>query len=65
LPALSYQDLEIQQGMAAMDVYRNLNNSLNDDEYEQHRKNMLAYCELDTLAVLKLYNLQHLNNPQD
>ena len=62
LPELSYQDLEIQQGMAAMDVYRNLSNSLNDDEYGLHRKNMFAYCELDTMAVLKLYNLQHLNN---
>ncbi|PQJ81490.1 DUF2779 domain-containing protein [Polaribacter glomeratus] len=59
LPQLSYQDLEIQQGMAAMDVYRNLDNSINEEEYQQDRKNMLAYCKLDTLAVLELYNLQY------
>ncbi|MCL7765348.1 DUF2779 domain-containing protein [Polaribacter sp. Z014] len=57
LPQLSYQDLDIQHGMAAMDVYRNLSSSINNEEYEQKRKNMLAYCKLDTLAVLELYKL--------
>jgi len=57
LPHLSYQDLEIQQGMATMDVYRNLPNSLTKEEYERNIKNMLAYCKLDTEAVLELYNL--------
>lgn len=57
LPHLSYQDLEIQQGMATMDVYRNLPNSSNKEEYLQKRKDMLAYCKLDTLAVLELYKL--------
>ena len=57
LPQLSYQDLDIQQGMATMEVYRNLPNSLTKEEYELNIKNMLAYCKLDTFAVLELYNL--------
>jgi hypothetical protein len=40
-----------------MDVYWNLPNITDSEEYEKHRKNMLAYCKLDTLAVLELYEL--------
>jgi hypothetical protein len=56
LPQLSYQDLNIQHGMATMDVYRNLSN-LSKSELLVARKNMLEYCKLDTLAVLELYKL--------
>jgi hypothetical protein len=56
LPHLSYQDLEIQHGMATVEVYKGFAN-LSTTEQEEARKNMLAYCELDTLAVLELYNL--------
>jgi hypothetical protein len=54
---ISYQDLEIQQGMATMDVYRNLPYLTEELEIEKSRTEMLAYCKLDTLAVLELYNL--------
>ncbi|QNM84582.1 DUF2779 domain-containing protein [Polaribacter pectinis] len=55
LPHLSYQDLEIQQGMATVEVYKGFAN-LSPVEKEEARKNMLAYCKLDTFAVLELYN---------
>jgi hypothetical protein len=57
LPHLSYQDLEIQQGMATMDVYRNLPNITDTEAIEKSIKDMLDYCKLDTLAVLELYKL--------
>ena len=56
LPHLSYQDLEIQQGMAAVEVYRSFSN-LTEPELQKAQENMLEYCKLDTFAVLKLYNL--------
>jgi len=55
LPHLSYDDLDIQHGMATMDVYKNFA-TLPKDEALEARKAMLAYCRLDTLAVLELYN---------
>ena len=57
LPHLSYQDLEIQQGSATMEVYKNLSTIEDEEEIILRRKEMLAYCKLDTLAVLELYNL--------
>jgi hypothetical protein len=56
LPHLSYQDLEIQQGMATVEVYRSFSN-FNEIEQQKAQENMLEYCKLDTFAVLKLYNL--------
>jgi hypothetical protein len=56
LTQFSYDDLDIQNGMATMDVYRNLSN-LSKTELLVARKNMLEYCKLDTLAVLELYKL--------
>jgi hypothetical protein len=58
LPHLSYQDLEIQQGMATVEVYKSFAN-LTEIEQQKARENMLEYCKLDTLAVLELYNLLH------
>jgi hypothetical protein len=55
-PQLSYQDLDIQNGMATMDIYRNLYN-LSKSELLVARRKMLEYCKLDTLAVLELYKL--------
>ena len=57
LPHLSYNDLDIQHGMAAMDAYKLLAQQP-EDEQKKLRQNMLDYCEIDTLAVLELY--QHL-----
>lgn len=58
LPYLSYDNLDIQHGMATMDVYRNLH-QLPEEEAQEAKQAMLDYCKLDTLAVLELYNLLH------
>lgn len=58
LSHLSYQDLEIQQGMATLEVYKSLM-KLPVGEKKDARKNMLEYCKLDTYAVLELYNNLH------
>jgi hypothetical protein len=49
--------------MATMDVYRNLSKVENLKEIDQRRNEMLAYCKLDTLAVMELYAklYKHLN----
>ena len=49
-----YSNLDIQQGMETVQVYRELP-TLADDEAETARQQMLAYCKMDTEAVLKLY----------
>lgn len=47
-PQFSYQDLEVQDGTMALDPDFNEN-------IEQTRKNLLAYCELDTFAMVEIY----------
>lgn len=57
LPELSYDALEVQNGTMALDVWGRmvLDNDFTEDK-EEVRKNLLSYCELDTLAMLELYN---------
>jgi hypothetical protein len=56
LPHHSYQELDIQDGMATMAMYRSLV-TLPKNEALEAEKAMLDYCKLDTLAVLELYKL--------
>ena len=56
LPAKSYDDMEVANGMESMAAFKNLNN-LNREEKENTIQKMLDYCALDTEAVLELYNL--------
>jgi hypothetical protein len=62
LPDRSYDGLDIQQGLATMDVYRNFSH-LSEAEALEARQAMLDYCKLDTLGVLELY--KHLFNLAD
>ena len=57
---LDYKKLEIQDGGMAMDTFANLH--LIDDKNErlQIRKNLLQYCYLDTLAMVRIF--QKLNS---
>ena len=52
---LNYKKLEgVHKGDEASMAYINLPN-LNQEEYIQTRKNLLAYCKLDTLAMVRIY----------
>ena len=57
LPELSYDSLEVQNGTMALDVWgRMVLENDYEGEKEEVRKNLLSYCELDTLAMVELYN---------
>ncbi len=53
VPDLSYGDLDVQDGMTASNMYGSLKNE-SPKIQKQHRKALLAYCHLDTLAMLKI-----------
>ena len=57
---LDYKKLEIQDGGMAMDTFANLH--LVDDEKERAkiRHDLLKYCHLDTLAMVRIF--QKLNS---
>lgn len=62
-PELDYHGLdEIHNGSEAMNAFADLPNH-SPDEIEQTRKNLLAYCRLDTLAMVKI--LEKLYQMQD
>ena len=52
---LDYKQLEIQNGGMAMNTFENLHLNTNQDEVSQIRKDLLAYCHLDTLAMVRLW----------
>ncbi len=53
---LSYQNLDIHHGMEAVYNWRLLDESMDPLEYEEIKKQLLAYCLMDTLALKKLYD---------
>jgi len=54
-PELDYKKLDIQSGDVAMDVFPRLQEVTDPDEKESIRKSLLAYCRLDTLAMVKIW----------
>ncbi|MFT4305049.1 MAG: DUF2779 domain-containing protein, partial [Candidatus Woesearchaeota archaeon] len=55
-PSLSYQNLNIQDGGAACEVYSKLiDNYYKGNEREEKIKDLLNYCCLDTLAMYEIY----------
>jgi hypothetical protein len=54
---LTYKNLEVQDGTMALSEWeRSLAENLSKEERESIRHNLLKYCELDTLAMVEIYN---------
>jgi hypothetical protein len=54
VPELSYQNLQIQEGGTASFMYGQMM-ALGEESRAQLRKDLLAYCHLDTLAMVKIW----------
>ena len=53
---LIMEDAEIQEGGAALIAYAKMQfTNMSDEEREALRKALLQYCELDTLAMVMIY----------
>ncbi|NVK24438.1 MAG: DUF2779 domain-containing protein [Gammaproteobacteria bacterium] len=53
-PDLDYKQLEIQNGGMAMDTFASLPRLKDQEQREQIRDALLAYCKLDTWAMVKI-----------
>jgi hypothetical protein len=54
VPALSYKDLTVQEGGTASLLYTQLATGQYTGDVEQLRKDLLAYCGMDTFAMVKV-----------
>lgn len=56
VPEVTYSDLDVNNGTMALDTWGRmvLDKDFNED-IETTRKNLLEYCELDTLAMVKIF----------
>jgi hypothetical protein len=55
VPSVSYEDLSIQEGtMAGIEYLKMIDPNRSSDEKERIRKDLLEYCGLDTLAMVKI-----------
>ncbi len=54
-PELDYKQLEIQNGGMAMDTFANLHRLKDPNQRDSIRQALLAYCRLDTLAMVRIY----------
>ena len=57
-PKFSYTDLAVQNGAAAMDTWYQW---VQGDRESQTKGDLLAYCELDTLAMVEILKVLHAN----
>ncbi len=55
VPELGYDDLEISNGGMAMQAFANLQHMDDETEIACLRANLLKYCEMDTLAMVKIW----------
>lgn len=56
VPDLTYDTLTIKEGATASFIFGQLS-SMETEEAEQTKKDLLAYCKLDTLAMVKIWEL--------
>jgi hypothetical protein len=54
VPELSYKDLEINNGADACSLFLQLYGSTDTELIDQTRQNLLKYCHLDTLAMVRI-----------
>ncbi len=55
VPELSYENLDIKEGATASNSYEMLFLNLFKGNKKQCTENLLAYCKLDTLAMVEIY----------
>ena len=56
-PEFSYAELEIGDGMSASNAFLDLYSCDDDEVITKTRENLLKYCHLDTLAMVKLFEV--------
>ncbi|MFH0845923.1 MAG: DUF2779 domain-containing protein [Patescibacteria group bacterium] len=56
VPELSYKNLAVQNGTMAMSAWEKMLKE-SGEEKEQTRKDMLEYCALDTMAMVKIFEV--------
>lgn len=54
VPELSYKELNIQEGGTASNTFSQMVQGNFEGDIEQTRKDLLAYCELDTFAMVRI-----------
>lgn len=62
---LDYRNLDIQSGDVAMTIFPRLHEVVDRDDKAAIRKSLLAYCRLDTLAMVRIWQKlnRYRNNP--
>ena len=65
-PKLDYQNLDgVHNGGEASDVFKRMHH-MSADEINKHREYLLKYCELDTWAMVKIWQkLQEILAPEN
>ena len=56
VPELSYDGLTIAEGGAAMNAFEAMIYETDPKAIEKTRKNLLEYCKMDTLSMVKIYD---------
>ena len=56
VPELDYAGMDVASGTDAMEAWQRLIALKNDRDKKKLKREMLDYCELDTLAMVKIFD---------
>ncbi|MBU1013900.1 MAG: DUF2779 domain-containing protein [Bacteroidetes bacterium] len=62
VPELSYKNLNINEGGSASIAFESLYNETDEHKIKQTRDDLLAYCKLDTLAMVEILKVLYGNS---
>ncbi len=54
VPNLNYNGLAISDGGTSMNVFEQLQYETDQDKIRETRRNLLEYCKMDTLAMVRI-----------
>jgi hypothetical protein len=57
VPAFSYENLEINKGDMASIAFEQLYSETDESVVEKTRKDLLEYCNLDTLGMVEIFKV--------
>ncbi len=56
VPDLNYNGLAISDGGTAMNVFEQLQYETDQEKIRETRRDLLEYCKMDTLAMVRIFN---------
>jgi len=59
VPTLAYSETDVHDGTGAMQAWLQLTKTTDEEECAELKRQLLAYCKMDTLAMVEIFSVLH------